>query len=167
MIVHHNCICIKLIMIFSFMKFAIKLLIVITCFFVYNIVILWPFHKYFSIVQSPPILTVLKIKYFFWPQDILNISCTKDYEMHLFIFICLQALTWSCTWELCSPSPCLESINICWFQEKLWWRGKIFYHVTWNLPREKWIYQKYSMTWHEIFSKILSYSSEQAQLLTR
>jgi hypothetical protein len=52
MIVHKNYKCIKSIVFFSFMKLVIKLLIVITCFliycfFVYNIVVLRPFHKYF------------------------------------------------------------------------------------------------------------------------
>jgi hypothetical protein len=44
-------------------------------------------------MQFPPILTIPKIQYFFWPLDNLNIGYTKDYEMHIFIFFCLQALT--------------------------------------------------------------------------
>ncbi len=67
MIVHHNYIYIKSIVIFEFMKLAIKLLIVITCFlvyclFMYNIVVPWPFYKYFQPMQFPPILAVLKTK---------------------------------------------------------------------------------------------------------
>jgi hypothetical protein len=69
-IVHHNSIYIKSIVIFSFMKLAIKCSIVVMhflvyCFFVYNIVVPWPFHKYFSTMQFPPILVVLKIIFFF------------------------------------------------------------------------------------------------------
>jgi hypothetical protein len=43
---------------------------------------------------------------------------------------------------------------------------QIFCHISWKFPRGKWIYQKYSMTWHGIFFKILSCSSEQVHLLT-
>jgi hypothetical protein len=93
--------------------------------------------------------------------------------MHLFIFFCFQALTWGCTWEFYLPSPCLKSINLCWFQKYFGDMEKysmtchqIFCHVTWNLPRGKQIFQEYSMTWHRIFLKILSCSNEQAHLLT-
>jgi len=87
----------------------------------------------------------------------LNIGCNRDYEMHLFIFFCLQAFTWGCIQKFCFPSPCSESINLCWFSTILWWRGRIFYHVTWNLPHGELIYQKYSMTWYGIFLNILFY----------
>jgi hypothetical protein len=118
-IIYRNCIYIKSIVIFSFMKLANNVLIIITCFFVYcafvnNILVPWPFHKYFSIMQFPPIFVVLKIKLFFWSLDILNIGCTKDCEMHLFIF-----LSWSPHMKLHSKTlfiKPLKSINICWFQ---------------------------------------------------
>jgi hypothetical protein len=70
MIIHHNCICIKSIVIFSFMKLVINFLIVIMCFlvyflFVYNIILPLPFHKYFLTMKFPPIFVVFKIKYIF------------------------------------------------------------------------------------------------------
>jgi hypothetical protein len=92
-IINHNCICIKSIVIFSFMKLVIKLLIVITCFlvychFVYNFVIPWPFHKYFSTMQFPPILTVFKINFFFDPYTFWILIAPRIMKcIFLFYFI--------------------------------------------------------------------------------
>ncbi len=83
----------------------------------------------------------------------MNIGCTTNFVTYPFIFSCLQALTWGYIRELCLPSPCSESINFCWFQKILWWRGKIlmtchgiFCHIIWKLPYGKRVYQEYSMT---------------------
>jgi len=69
----------------------------------------------------------------FWPLNILNIGCTRAYEMHFFVFFCFQTFTWDCIRELCSPNPCLELINLCWFQKIVWWCAKIFDDMSWNI----------------------------------
>jgi hypothetical protein len=98
MIVHHNCIYIKSIVIFSFMKLAIKLFdshnmlpsILSFCVQYHNTLTIS--QIFINHVVSTH-FNSFKNEIIFLPLDILNIGCTKDYEMHLFILFYLQALT--------------------------------------------------------------------------
>jgi hypothetical protein len=53
--------------------------------------------------------------------------------MHFLIFFYFQTLTWGHIRELYLPSPCSKSIKLCWFQKILWWCGKIFDDMSWNI----------------------------------
>jgi hypothetical protein len=142
------------------------------CLFVNNTVVPWLFHKYFSTMQFPPILTIPKIWWLFltprhfeyWLHEGLwnayfyfLLSSSPHIRLHL------RALFAKPMFKVNKPLLIPKNTLVTW--HNIWWHVMEYFPCHLKFSTWKTNIKKDSMTWHGIFSKILSCSCEPTHLL--